>query len=238
MKIDLHIHTVASGHAHNTILEYMNQAKKLKMKAIGISDHGPNVADAIISELYFRTLRQIPRKIGGLLIFKGIEANIINENGDIDISDGTIESLDYVMANFHKNTDYQDRGKKLNTEVILKTIKSGKVNIISHPFLTKFFNIDIKRMSEEACKNNVLLELNLYYLSKSKNNPDIIPNIKIMVDVVKQYKKKFIIGSDAHNIWELADDSSLKAIKKQIGLTDNLIINNYPQELFKLLKIS
>ena len=93
-------------------------------------------------------------------------------------------------------------------------------------------------MSEEACKNNVLLELNLYYLSKSKNNPDIIPNIKIMVDVVKQYKKKFIIGSDAHNIWELADDSSLKAIKKQIGLTDNLIINNYPQELFKLLKIS
>jgi len=79
LKIDLHIHTVASGHAHNTILEYMNQAKKLKMKAIGISDHGPNVS----SELYFRTLRRIPRKIGGLLIFKGIEANIINENGDI-----------------------------------------------------------------------------------------------------------------------------------------------------------
>jgi putative hydrolase len=40
LKIDLHIHTIASGHAQNTILEFINQAKDLKMEVIGISDYG------------------------------------------------------------------------------------------------------------------------------------------------------------------------------------------------------
>ena len=49
MKVDLHIHTVASGHAHNTILEYLTMAKKLEMSVIGISDHGPFCPDVTIN---------------------------------------------------------------------------------------------------------------------------------------------------------------------------------------------
>lgn len=237
LKIDLHVHTIASGHAQSTILEYINQAKKLKMKVLGISDHGPNNSETIVSEIYFKSLRRIPKKIGDLRILKGIEANIINVRGDIDIDDSVIERLDYVMANLHKKTSYRDLGKKTNTAAVIKTIRSGKVNIISHPFLTRDFAVDVKKVSEEACKSDVLLELNLSCLDKNKIKPATLANVKIMIAVVKQHKKKVIIGSDAHNIWELADDFSLKGLQKQIGLTDNLVINNYPRELFKLLKI-
>jgi putative hydrolase len=238
LKIDLHLHTVASGHAQSTVLEYVNQAKKLKMKVIGISDHGPGNTETIVSEIYFMTLKRLPKKIGSLRLLRGIEANIINKNGDIDINDSVIKGLDYVMANFHKNTNYHDQGKNLNTEVMIKTIRSGKVNIISHPFLNKLFPLDLKKISEEACRNNVLLELNLSALAKSRKEDYILPNVRIMLGVVKKFKKKVIIGSDSHNIWELADDSYLQAVKKKISLTDNLAINNYPRELFKLLKIA
>lgn len=238
LKIDLHLHTVASGHAQSTVLEYVNQAKKLKMKVIGISDHGPGSTEAVGSYIYFLAIGRIPRYIDGLRVLKGIEANVVNNKGEIDVSDRVIERLDYVMVNFHNDTPYHDQGKKRNTEVIIKTIRSGKVNIISHPFLTKAFPVDLKKICETACQNNVLLELNLHALAKSRNEEYILPNVKIMLDVVKKFKKKVIVGSDAHNIWELADDSYLKKVKKQIGLADDLVINNYPRELFKLLKIA
>lgn len=237
LKIDLHIHTIASGHAHCTILEYIQQAKKLKMKAIGITEHGPGYAETIVSYTYFRELGRIPKVIDGVKILKGVETNIINTKGELDLDDETLKRLDYVMANIHSDTPYKNKGYKINTQAIINAIKSRKINILTHPFAEKGFPSDIKKVSEEACKNNVLLEIDVAYLSKRRLNETTVSNLKIMLDAVKKYKKKIIIGTDSHNIWELGDISNLDKIKKEIGLVDNLIINNYPKELFKLLKI-
>lgn len=237
LKIDLHIHTIASGHAYNTIFEYINRAKELKMKIIGFSEHGPSV-EGSVCETYFKCLNRLPRYVDGIMILRGAEANIVDRKGTLDISDKTIEKkLDYVIAHFHKETGWKNQGIKVNTATLVKTIKSGKINIIAHPYLHHVFPLDIKKISEEACRNNVLLEINFHYLSDGKIKDTILSDLKIMVETVKRYKKKILLSSDAHNIWELADDSALKKIKKKIGLTDSLIINNYPKELLKLLKI-
>lgn len=237
-KIDLHLHTIASGHAHNTILEYINQAKRLKMKSIGISEHGPKNEETIVSEIYFGALSRMPKYINGIRILKGIEANIINKKGDLDIGDKSRNELDYVMANIHPYAGYSDLGMAGNTKTLINTIKSGKINVVTHPFWTRIFDVDVKKISEEACRNNVLLEMNVHYAAKYKDYAFVISNLKIIIDTVKKYKMKVIIGSDSHNIWELGDDSPIKTIKKDIGLTEDLIINNYPKELFKLLKIN
>lgn len=241
LKIDLHIHTIASRHAHNTILEYISQAKKMKMKVIGISDHGPAMQSTLTDEVYFKVLKRIPEKVNGIRILKGIEANIVDNKGGLDISDEAISFLDYVMANFHEKAVYKDKGMDKNTEAMIKTIQSGKINVITHLFHNKNFPVDIEKIAEEACRNNVLLELDLYYIEKhinQKNSQNHWDDIKKMVQVVKKCKKKLIVNSDAHNIWELGDDAPLKKIKKEIDLTDSMIINNYPKELFKLLKIN
>ncbi len=236
LKIDLHLHTIASGHAYNTILEYINQAKKLKMKIIGISEHGP-AGDIFISEIYFKVLYRIPRVIDGIMILRGAEANIINKKGALDISDKTIKKLDYVIAGFHEGTPYKNLGRENNTNTIINCIKSHKVNIISHPFKMDVYDIDIKKVSQTACDYGVLLEINTHYIDDHKIKPNTIENLIKMVEVVKKNNKKIIVNSDAHNIWELGDDRALKKIKNKIGLIDKLIINNYPKELLKLLKI-
>lgn len=237
LKIDLHLHTIASRHAHNTILEYINQAKKLKMKVIGISDHGPGNGGSLVNRTFLNCLSRIPRVVNGIRVLKGVEADVVTNNGEIDVDDEMVNKLDFVIANIHENAIYSDQGKKKNTETMIKAIKLGKIDIISHPFWTRIFDYDMKKTSEEACKNNVLLEIDLHYLAQAPKWPFVIPNLKTMIEVVKKYKKKVIVNSDAHNIWELADDSILKKYKKEIGLTDDMIINNYPKELFKLLKI-
>jgi putative hydrolase len=238
LKIDLHIHTIASGHAHNTILEFIDQAKKLKMKVIGISDHGPGMTDIRVSRGYFKTMDRMPEKINGIRVLKGIEANIINENGDLDVDENVTKHLDYVMANVHDFGGYEDKGKEKNTAAMIRMIESGRVDIVTHPTSTKPYETDLEKICEAACENNVLLELNLSRLNPRKLKPETIPNLKKMIKIAKKHHEKIIIGSDAHNIWELADDTALKPIRKELGLTDDLIINNYPRELFEFLQIA
>jgi putative hydrolase len=238
LKIDLHLHTIMSGDSHNTILEYINQAKKLKMKVIGISDHGPNLDNSLVHRYYLGNLERIPEKVEGVRILKGVEANIINTKGGLDISDKTVGKLDYVIANIHYGTVYDVNASKKNTKSLVNAIKSGKIDIISHPFYTKEVSTDIKVIFEEACKNDVLLELDLAYLKKRFIQQNTISNLKLMISIVEKYKKKVILNTDSHNIWELGDDSVLtKELKRKIGLTDDMIINNYPKELEKFLGV-
>lgn len=235
LKVDLHIHTVASRHAHNTILEYINQAKKLKMKIIGISDHGPQNSSTLADLVYFKELVRVPPVVNGIRVLKGVEANIIDHDGSIDIPERTIERLDYVMAGLHTGTPYQEAGARINTEAIIKAIMKGPTNIITHPFVKTYLPLDTKKVSRAACRRGVLLELNLSYLHERSVTPEIVASLREMVNEVRRHNKKLIISSDAHNIWELGDDRRLKKYQKQIGLTDDLIINNYPKELFKVL---
>jgi len=237
LKIDLHIHTLASLHAQSTIFEYINRAKELGMEVIGISEHGPDLESSHADHNYFNTICRIPHWINGIRLLRGVEANIIDKEGNIDVTDRMLNDLDYIMAGFHFKAGYEDSGKAGNTEAMIKVIKSGKVDILTHTFVTQFFDIDMKKVAEAACKNMVLLEINLSYIRKRKLRADTIENLKIIIRTVKKYKQKVIVNSDSHNIWELGDDSSLQPIKKKIGLTDNLIINNYPKELFKILKV-
>lgn len=239
LKIDLHLHTIMSGDSHNTILEYIQQAKKLKMKVIGFSEHGPDLKNSPNNPCYLNQLGRLPEKIEGIRILRGVEANIINTKGELDIPDKTIDKLDYVIANIHEGSSYREKSKDLNTKAVINAMKSGKIDIISHPFCTDKIDIDICKVSEEACKNNVLLEVDIAYLKKRKVKRNYLSNLKIMIDIVKKYKKKVIINTDSHNIWELGDDSALtKELKKKIGLTDDIIINNYPKELEKFLGVN
>ena len=43
--IDLHMHTIASGHAYNTLYEMVAAAVKNGVRLVGISDHGPAVQE-------------------------------------------------------------------------------------------------------------------------------------------------------------------------------------------------
>ena len=39
--LDIHTHTIASGHAYNTIYEMAQSASRKGLALLGISDHGP-----------------------------------------------------------------------------------------------------------------------------------------------------------------------------------------------------
>lgn len=129
--VDLHMHTIASTHAYSTLHDYVSQAKQTGLKLFAITDHGPDMADAP-HYWHFINMRIWPRVIDGVGILRGIEANIKNQQGEIDCSGPMLEALDLIVAGFHEPV-YAPRDRKHHTDAMIAAMAGGLVHIISHP---------------------------------------------------------------------------------------------------------
>lgn len=229
-KLDLHIHTIASGHAANTFDELCTYASQKKMKCIGITDHGPSMEGAS-HDGYFWLAKRLPKKIGDLNVLFGIEANINDTHGTIDLSDELLEFQDIVIAGLHKRTPYIKQVENNcvnNTKAIIAAIESGKCNIISHP-IVEYFDVDIKEITECAISNDVLLELNGQIFEQM--NQKLLEQYCYMVEIVSKYHGMVILGSDTHYKNQLGDFSTILKYSQILGLNDSIIMNQNIEEL-------
>ena len=88
MLIDLHTHTIASGHgSSDTINEMAKEASLRHLTLLGISDHAPAIMGSAKAS-YFRSLKHAPRKRFSLPVLFGAEINIIDYNGSLDLDNG------------------------------------------------------------------------------------------------------------------------------------------------------
>mgnify|MGYP002866591455 CR=1 FL=1 len=80
----MHTHTLASTHAYSTITENAQWASEHGIKYLGMTDHGVDMQDSP-DTWHFENLKILPDFLEGVRIFKGIEANIMDTDGSIDI---------------------------------------------------------------------------------------------------------------------------------------------------------
>ncbi len=217
-KIDLHMHTIASGHAFSTLDEMAREAADKKLEMVAITDHGPFVPGAPV-ETYFRCGDRFSDTMHGVRILFGIEANILNMNGELDLPEFILQKLDIVIAGFH---DFKDLGIKKNTEVMISAIKNPYVNIISHPYISSV-EVDIEKVSEAAIENNVLLEINasFFYKKNKASDKKVYEKIKKMIAVFKKHNKKMILTSDAHSASEIKKFNEVIEKFPELGLSES-----------------
>ncbi len=236
LKIDLHVHTTQSEHAFATFYEILEEAIRRKIEVIAITDHGSSVPGSATA-IYFAMADRVPREHKGLKVMFGCEANIIDKEGNIDIKNRTIKKLDILLVGLHNRCAYEDLGEKENTAAIIKCFEKYRPNMFTHP-PTMYFKFDIERVCQAACDNNVLLELNLAAMIRLDNNHhrEDLKLYKKMVTVAKKNKKKFIVTSDSHFLHEIGDDSILPKYMKILDISEDMILNNYPEELKQLIE--
>ena len=229
LKIDLHIHSIHSGHAYGTFYDIINEASRKEMEMIAITDHGPSM-EGVSGHLHFIMGPRMPKT--KLRVLWGCEANIVGANGELDLTERHIEALDLILVGFHR-TGYVDQGKEKNTGVMEKVLKAPFVKVLTHPTHQQY-ECDFDRIVEAALENGVLPELNLTYL---REQVDDFPLFKRLVEIVQASGKKLIVNSDAHFIHEIGDDSILAEYREKLGISDDTIINNFPSELKAFLGI-
>lgn len=157
IEVDTHCHTIASGHAYSTIVENAKAASEKGLKMIAITDHGPAMPGTF-HEAYFGYMKVIPRKIEGVYVLRGIEANIIDHNGTLDISEKYLKRLDIVLAGFHRPC-YMGGSVEQNTYAAIEAMKNPYVDILVHPGNPEF-PMDFERVVQAAKEYNVHIEIN------------------------------------------------------------------------------
>lgn len=176
--------------------------------------------------------RIIPRIIDGVGILRGIEANILNLQGDIDCDDHMYSELDLVIAGFHEPAlEPMDIDK--NTQAMIATIKNPKVNIISHPGNPKY-PIHIDEVAQAAKDYNVALEINnSSYISRRGSDE----NCRKIVQAVKQHGGMISLGSDSHVAYTVGNFSHSLELMAPIGFPAERIINRSAKALIEFLSL-
>ncbi|ACB85592.1 PHP domain-containing protein [Natranaerobius thermophilus] len=102
---DYHIHTKYS-HGKGTIKENVLAAREKGLKELGINDHGPASLGFGIdgeNDLYYmkREINGLNKVFNDISIYLGLEANVIAEDGTLDINDKMLSYLDYLSVGLH-----------------------------------------------------------------------------------------------------------------------------------------
>lgn len=220
-NIDLHVHTTASGHAYSTLKEYIDWGKQHGMETIGFSDHGPAMPGGPnIFHIGNQTI--IPRVIDGIRVLRGVEANILSVNGDIDISEKYIHRLDYCIASLHDvviKPAHIDR----NTQAIIQAVRNPSVDIIGHSGNPRF-PIHIDAFVEACLAENKVIEINnSSFVSESRTGSKAF--CYAIAERAKALGVKLILGSDAHIAYALGGfENSLKLLS-DLNIDPSQVIN-------------
>jgi putative hydrolase len=234
MNIDLHTHSIASGHALNTVYEMIEEANKKNISLLGIIEHGPSMEGAP-HEGYFWISDKIEKKYKNVEVLLGVEANIINKNGDIDFKGPLLDKQKIVMACIHSKTPYKKTSTENNTLSLVNAMNNPFIKIISHPYRTNF-KTDTERVVEAACATGTLLELNNQVFIEEINKPLFLENYKKMISLCKKNGIPLLLSSDAHLATRIGDFNKIISLKNKLGLTDDIIINNREKVLKLFLK--
>ena len=104
IKADYHTHTVNS-HGKGTIEENVLKAIERGMEVIAITDHGFGQPFAGITPKKFESMKEqvaaLREKYKNIKIMLGVEANIINKKGDVDLTEEQIKEMDIILSGYH-----------------------------------------------------------------------------------------------------------------------------------------
>lgn len=220
--LDLHTHTLASGHAYNTIWEMAKHASENGVELLGITEHAPMMPGSC-HEFYFANLKVLPRELYGIHVLFGVELNIIDKEGNVDLDESILSQMDVAIASLHVPC-FAPGSLEENTQAYLNAMKNPLIHIIGHPDDGRY-PIDHERLVLGAKEHHVLLEVNNNSLNPRGVRKDTAVNDRKILEYCKKYEVPVIMGSDAHVMTEIKSHERVQALMKELDFPEKLVVN-------------
>lgn len=229
---DLHTHSIVSGHAYSTLLENINYCAEKGIKILGTSEHAPTMPGAP-HYWYFGNMKVVPRVINGVTILRGCEANILDIDGSLDMTDESSRNLDYMIASFHEPV-FKPKSKEENTTAILNVMdKYDKVEILGH-LGNPNYELDYEAIVKKAKEKNIMIEINnSSLLGSSRVGSDV--NCKKVALLCREIGTKVILTSDSHINTCIGVFNKGIELLEEIQMPKELVMND-PEKLIAHLK--
>lgn len=237
MTFDLHTHSGYSD-GKNTMEENIVSAIEKGLVKIGITDHAyrhtaygvkRHALDGYLKNAM--DLKKAYRKEIEVLV--GLEFDLIDLDGHIDIPSGYEDAFDIKLLGVHKATRYSDfksfsyllaaqtsnqirYSKKVmeaNTQAFVAAVAQYDIDVLVHPnYITK---VDMGKVAKACAAKGTLLEINARHEDMTKADMTAV----LATDV------KFVLGSDAHKAAHIGRHGYVERFIKDHGLNITRIVN-------------
>lgn len=231
--LDMHTHTIISGHAYSTLTENAKYASEKGIQLLGTTDHGPSMPGAP-HEWYFLNFKVLPKELFGVTMLYGCEANIIDYEGNLDLPTFLQEKMDILIASIHEPLMEANEDADLNTSAFLKVMDNPNVHIIGHSGNPKF-PIHEEELVKKAKEKNILIEINNSSFISSRIGSE--KNCAKIARLCKEHSVRIILNSDAHFYQSIGNFDAALSMLKQIEMPEELIINKSKEEFLNFLRI-
>ncbi len=233
---DYHTHTTYS-HGKGSIEENVRAAAEKGLKEIAITDHGLDhlafgLKRAKIAEV--RATVDALNKSQPVRVLFGIEANVLNEEGAIDVRPEEVGEFDVILAGFHKMVKGQagfilpnvvqgtlqiplsDSRIRKNTAALVRAIRKNPIDVLAH--INHDLGVDPVEVAKAAADYGVLLELNG---TKSHLSDEQLFRMN-------ETGVTFLLNSDAHVPEKVGEVELPLAQTKRVGITRIANWNAFP----------
>lgn len=203
----------------------VNAANAMGLKEIGITDHGYYHLFRTSKEKLYRA-REIVDEINAysnVKVLLGVEANIISEDGSLDIDSETISMLDILIVGYHRmiKTDFagffggqrEANSAERATNAFINAISKYPVTIVSHPNFP--LKLDLYKLGCACRDAGVMVELNNRHPNFTKRQISDLVASECM----------FCVSSDAHSRSEVGKADRIFDLIKRYEIPSDLVSN-------------
>lgn len=235
MKVfaEYHSHTKYSD-GKATMEQMVDEASRLGYEVYGISDHGYRHNFFGVKREYYPKMRDEVFRLNELYpnmkILLGVEANILDDKGNIDVDDYIMNYVDYVIAGYHFGSKvpnsagltnhicnyfkiYTKNTVEYNTNALINAMKNNDIFILTHP--GDKGRIYTREVAKVALDTNTVLEINAHHDNLSSEQLLEIIDLDI----------KYSLASDAHRPEHLKGIDIAKERAVASGVDISRIIN-------------
>lgn len=230
--MDLHTHTIASGHGYSTLKENIEAAQNKGLLALGLSEHGPAIPGGP-HIFFFSNYKCIPRVFGNLHLYLGMEANIMDYEGNLDVDSQMLKKMDYVIASMHLQCCNPGSVEE-NTKACINAMKNPYVSILGHPDDSRY-DMDREYVVKTAKQEHVAIEINNSSLNPRSVRTNGRENILELLSLCKKMEVPVIMGTDSHICYTVGDFQETIKVMHEVDFPQELILNYDIQNIQQLL---
>ena len=100
LSVDLHVHSLFSSCGLHTLLELLEGGRRAGLAAMAITDHGLAVGNGRLTSVFFERFKC---PYDDIVLYKGIELNILDDTGAVDIVWQFMPFIDIILLGVHPN---------------------------------------------------------------------------------------------------------------------------------------
>ena len=234
--LDTHTHSLFCGHAYSTVTENARQAAAIGLSLIALTEHAPAAMPYACGDSFYDCQPYLlPRQLEGIEVLTGVELNILDQHGTVDLPQGMIERLEVVIASLHGNC-FAPGSARENTRALIAAMENPAIKIIGHPCDPRY-PLELDELVAAAVRTGTYLEVNNASLVPGGGRDGGEAELLRMIRLCKAAGHPVTLGSDAHFHTAVGNFSYAEALLQQADMPDELILNTSAERFKKAMHI-